>query len=136
MYGVMCMKKAASEGGGPTDRIKDRATIAAIERSVATGDIRTYTPAELSNEQLAAFAMLIENWGEDWEDGAAEVEMEGDETVVIVESEAQEPTVGGGAVEKEAGENAAEVEKEGKKPAEKQQKKRVCYCYNNVQHGR
>ncbi|CAD6583267.1 MAG: hypothetical protein ASARMPRED_001278 [Alectoria sarmentosa] len=118
-YGVMWMKRAASEGGGPTDRIKDRATIAAIRRSVATGSLKEYTRVGLAKEELATFEVLIGNWGDDWVEGTAEVgmemesEIERDGTVAGVESEGKEPAIG-----------AAAVEKEGKEPAEKQKKKK------------
>ena len=140
-YGVMWMKRAASEGGGPTDRIKDRATIAAIRRSVATGSIKEYTRVDLAKEELATFEVLIGNWGEDWEEGTAEVgmememEIEGDGTVAGVESEGTEPAVGAAAVEKEGKEDNVVVEKEEKEPAGKQKKKKVCNCYNIVLYG-
>ena len=39
-YGVIYLKKAAREGSGSADRIRDIKTLEAIERSVATGSIR------------------------------------------------------------------------------------------------
>ena len=139
-YGMIWMKRAASEGGGPTDRIKDKATIAAIDRSVVIGSIKEYTRVDLAEEELATFEVLIGNLEEDWEDGTAELgmememEIEGDGTVAGAESEGKEPAVGAAAMEKQVKEDKAEVEKEAKEPAEKQ-KKKVCNCYNCVLYG-
>ena len=56
--GAMRLRKAASEGGGPTDQIKDKATIDAIRR--ATGSVRSYASLELTHEEDAAFDDMID----------------------------------------------------------------------------
>ena len=116
--GVMRLRKAASEGGGPTDRIK-ASTVDAIGRSVATGSIRSYSPPDLSYEEDAAFDDMIDENADRTVAGAEEEEEEeGDETVAGVESEGTEPVAGGAAaVEKEKKDATAGVAEAGKKTA-------------------
>ena len=135
-YGVMCLKKAAREGPGSADRIRDIKTLEAIERSVATGSIRSYTHPEFNDEEDSLFDDLIDMSADRTGAGTQEEE-EGDDPVAGVERE-PDAAAADATLENGGEENKTAAEMDGQKPAESQQKKKkkVRDSYTAVPHGR